>query len=153
MAVEATDGGRRVGVLVHDVALAGDPALLGAANGAAALRLANDRLEVELRAQLEALRQSRARVVQAGDDERRRVERDLHDGAQQRLVGRSASCGWPGALRRRPRRARAVGRALDGPRRGGELRDLARASTRRCSPRPGWCGAEDLADRSRFPPR
>ena len=46
----------------------------------------NARLEVELRARLEALRASRARLVEAGDAERRRLGRDLHDGAQQRLV-------------------------------------------------------------------
>ena len=46
----------------------------------------NERLDAELRARLEELRASRARIVEAGDRERRRVERDLHDGAQQRLV-------------------------------------------------------------------
>ena len=46
----------------------------------------NARLEVELRARLEALRASRARIVETGDAERRRLTRDLHDGAQQRLV-------------------------------------------------------------------
>ena len=54
--------------------------------GAAALALENERLEVELRARLEALRASRARIVEVGDAERRRLGRDLHDGAQQRLV-------------------------------------------------------------------
>jgi signal transduction histidine kinase len=49
--------------------------------------LENERLQAELRAQLAELRDSRARIVQAGDQERRRLERDLHDGAQQRLVG------------------------------------------------------------------
>jgi signal transduction histidine kinase len=47
----------------------------------------NVRLDAELQARLDDLRESRARIVQAGDDARRRLERDLHDGAQQRLVG------------------------------------------------------------------
>ena len=86
VATELLHRGRRVGVLVHAAALAEDPALLTAAAGAAALAVENDRLEVELRARLEALRESRARIVEAGDRERRRLGRDLHDGAQQRLV-------------------------------------------------------------------
>jgi signal transduction histidine kinase len=54
--------------------------------GAAGLALENERLEVELRARLQALRASRARIVAVGDAERRRLGRDLHDGAQQRLI-------------------------------------------------------------------
>jgi signal transduction histidine kinase len=53
---------------------------------AAALALENERLNAELRARLEDLRASRARVVHAADEARRRLERNLHDGAQQRLV-------------------------------------------------------------------
>jgi signal transduction histidine kinase len=78
--------GGRVAVLVHDAALAEDPALLEAVSGAAGLALENERLLAELRAQLEEIRESRARIVDAGDAERRRLERNLHDGAQQRLV-------------------------------------------------------------------
>jgi signal transduction histidine kinase len=78
--------GRRIGALVHDQALSEDAKLMAAAGGAAALALENDRLEVELRARLEALRRSRQRIVETGDAERRRLTRDLHDGAQQRLV-------------------------------------------------------------------
>ena len=74
------------GALIHDRRLCETPELLRDATGAAALALENGRLEVELRAQLEALRASRARIVEAGDAERRRLTRDLHDGAQQRLV-------------------------------------------------------------------
>jgi signal transduction histidine kinase len=78
--------GRCVGALIHDPALCGEPELLREATAAAALAIENARLEVELRAKLEALRASRARLVEAGDAERRRLGRDLHDGAQQRLV-------------------------------------------------------------------
>ena len=71
---------------MHAAALCETPELLRDAAAAAALALENARLEVELRARLEALRASRARLVEAGDAERRRLGRDLHDGAQQRLV-------------------------------------------------------------------
>ncbi len=53
---------------------------------AARLALENVRLQLQLRAQLDEVRQSRARLVEAADDGRRRLERDLHDGAQQQLV-------------------------------------------------------------------
>ncbi len=79
-------GGRRVAVLVHDPALKDDHHVLLAVASAAALELDNQRLAAEVRAQLAEVKASRARIVAAGDDQRRRVERDLHDGAQQRLV-------------------------------------------------------------------
>ena len=83
---EVGRGARRVGALVHAPELGDEPELLREAAGTAALAIENGRLEVELRARLEALRASRARIVEAGDAERRRLTRDLHDGAQQRLV-------------------------------------------------------------------
>jgi signal transduction histidine kinase len=76
-----------VAALVHDPVLQERGGLLEAAGAAARLALENERLQAELRAQLAELRASRARIVQAGDDERRRLERNLHDGAQQRLLG------------------------------------------------------------------
>jgi signal transduction histidine kinase len=76
-----------VAALVHDPVLLERRGLLEAAGAAARLALENERLQAELRAQLAELRASRARIVQAGDDERRRLERNLHDGAQQRLLG------------------------------------------------------------------
>src|SRR3954454_2601734 len=79
-------GGRPVAVLGHRAALLDDPGLLEEVGTTARLALDHERLEAELRAQLEALRASRARAVDTGDAERRRLERDLHDGAQQRLV-------------------------------------------------------------------
>lgn len=78
--------GRRVAALVYDAGLNEDPALLDAVSSAAGLALENERLLAELRAQLEEIRHSRARIVDAADSERRRLERNLHDGAQQRLV-------------------------------------------------------------------
>jgi signal transduction histidine kinase len=78
--------GRRIAAIAHDPALHEEPELVQTAGAAAALALENQRLAAELRARIEDLRASRARVVQAGDAERRRLERDLHDGAQSRLV-------------------------------------------------------------------
>jgi signal transduction histidine kinase len=79
-------GEEPIAALIHDPALEEVPVVLGAAGAAAGLALENARLEAELRAQLAAVRESRARIVTAGDTERRRIEQDLHDGAQQRLV-------------------------------------------------------------------
>jgi signal transduction histidine kinase len=76
-----------VAALVHDPALLERRALLDAAGAAARLALENERLHAQLRAQVAELRASRARIVQAADAERRRLERDLHDGAQQHLLG------------------------------------------------------------------
>jgi signal transduction histidine kinase len=79
--------GERLAVLIHDRDLLDQPRLLESVGSAARLALENERLQAELRAQLAELRDSRARIVKAGDEERRRLERDLHDGAQQRLLG------------------------------------------------------------------
>ncbi len=78
--------GRRIAAIVHDPALSDERDLVRAAGGAAALALENQRLSAELRARIQDLRASRTRVVSAGDTARRRFERDLHDGAQSRLV-------------------------------------------------------------------
>jgi signal transduction histidine kinase len=85
--------GQRIAALVHDPALSENPALLNAVSTAAGLALENERLLAALRAQLEQLRESRARIVEAGDTERRRLERNLHDGAQQRLVALALALG------------------------------------------------------------
>ena len=85
--------GRRVAALEHDPALSGQPELLESVSAAAALALDNERLNAELRARLEDLRASRARIVEAGETERRRIERNLHDGAQQRLVSIAMALG------------------------------------------------------------
>jgi signal transduction histidine kinase len=83
--------GRTVAVLAHRQGLFDDEQLLEEVAAAARLALENERLQAEVRARLEELRSSRARIVEAGDAERKRLERDLHDGAQQRLVGLSLS--------------------------------------------------------------
>ena len=76
----------RVAAIVHDAELDASPELVTAAASAAALAIDNERLKAELRARVEELRVSRLRIVEAADDARRRIERDLHDGAQQQLV-------------------------------------------------------------------
>jgi len=78
--------GARVAAIVHDAELDATPELVHAAASAAVLALDNERLKADLRARLEELRISRRRIVEAGDDARRRIERNLHDGAQQQLV-------------------------------------------------------------------
>ncbi len=79
--------GRSVAAILHD------PLLLDRRDGhvdaigaAASLALETERLDAELRCKLEELRESRERMLRIGLEERRRLERDLHDGAQQRLV-------------------------------------------------------------------
>jgi signal transduction histidine kinase len=81
--------GRPVALLLHRADLLDNAELIEEVASAARLGLENERLQAEARAQLEDLRASRARIVEAGDAERRRLERDLHDGAQQRLVALS----------------------------------------------------------------
>jgi len=78
-----------VAVLVHRPGLLDDAGLVEEVTAAARLALENERLQAEVRAQLEDLRASQARIIATGDAERRRLERDLHDGAQQRLVALS----------------------------------------------------------------
>jgi signal transduction histidine kinase len=80
-------GGKPVAALLHDPALLEDRARLEAAIEAASMAIDNERLKAQLGAQLNEVRASRARLVDARDRELRRVERNLHDGAQQRLVG------------------------------------------------------------------
>jgi signal transduction histidine kinase len=78
--------GRDVLAVVHRPGLLDDPTLLSGLVTTASLALEHDRLHAVRRARLEQLRASRARIVAEADDQRRRLERDLHDGAQQRLV-------------------------------------------------------------------
>jgi signal transduction histidine kinase len=84
-------GGQPMALLAHRPGLLDDPGLVEQIAATARLALDNERLQAEVRAQLEDLRASRARIVERGDAERRRLERDLHDGAQQRLVSLALS--------------------------------------------------------------
>jgi signal transduction histidine kinase len=78
--------GESIAAIVHDRALREDPGLLAATVALLRLALDNERLAAEVREQLADVRASRARLVEASEAERRRIERDLHDGAQQRLI-------------------------------------------------------------------
>ncbi len=120
--------GRRVAALVHDASLREDPELVDAVCAAAGLALENERLQAELRARLEELRASRARIVEATDAERKRIERNLHDATQQRLVSVSMALGL--AESKLTSDPEAAGRILVEAREGlgtalGELRELS----------------------------
>jgi signal transduction histidine kinase len=85
--------GEPIAVLLHDPVLEHNTELVRSVCAAASLALENERLQAELRARLVELQASRARLVEATDAERRRIERDLHDGTQQRLVSIAMSLG------------------------------------------------------------
>jgi signal transduction histidine kinase len=120
--------GEPVAALVYDATLGEDPELVEAVSAAAGIALENGRLEAELHARLQELQGSRSRVVEAQQNERRRLERNLHDGAQQRLVALALELGMLAeqssndpATQDRLRHARSeVVESLD------ELRDIAR---------------------------
>ena len=104
--------------------------MLEAVSAAAGIALENGRLQVELKAKLEELEGSRERVIEAGQQERKRLERNLHDGAQQRLIALSLELEMhaaklgddPEAQRRsRPRAGRSPSRS------------------RSCAPSPAAC--------------
>jgi signal transduction histidine kinase len=86
-------GGQPIAALIHDPALQDNTDLIDSVCAAAAMTLENERLQAELRARLGELQASRARLVDATEAERRRIERDLHDGTQQRLVSLAMSLG------------------------------------------------------------
>jgi len=86
-----TDGGMPIAVVIADAALARYRGLFDAAVRTSGLALKNAQLQAQAaRAELDHVRASRARIVEAGLAERRRLERDLHDGAQQHLLGLAA---------------------------------------------------------------
>ncbi len=119
--------GELVAAIVHD-ALNFDREL-DAIGAAAAIALENERLDAELRAKVAELRESRSRMLRIGLEERRRLERDLHDGAQQRLV--SMALNMRLARDRMREDPDAAGRMLDGASAEldaalEELRELAR---------------------------
>jgi signal transduction histidine kinase len=120
--------GAHVAALLHDPSLDDEPELLDAVSAGAAIGLENGRLHAELRARLDELRGSRARIIQASQAERQRLERNLHDGAQQRLIALSleltlleAQLGSaPGARKRLDQARREIATSLE------ELRAVAR---------------------------
>jgi signal transduction histidine kinase len=127
--LEVDRDGAPVAVLLHDPALLDQPDLLDSVAAAAGIALENARLQSDLRARVDELAESRARVVHAERAERQRLERNLHDGAQQRLVALSLDLGRlehdlavadPATRDRLVDARRQVAESL------GELRDLAR---------------------------
>jgi len=121
-----TAGGEEIAALVHDPALLDEPALVESVRATAGLMLENERLAAEVRSQLAEVRASRGRLVSAADSERRRIERDLHDGAQQRLVTLSLALGLE-AARADPAAAKVLSCAQDDVEAAlVELRELAR---------------------------
>ena len=128
-------GGRRVAELVYDASLDEDPELVEAVAAAAAIAIENERLHAESQTRLEEIKASRERIVAAGDAERRRLERNLHDGAQQRLVAialqlRLLQDGW-GTTPRRRRWRRPP--ATSWPSRWPSCASSRAGCTRRCS--------------------
>jgi len=94
---EVRVGGRLVGAIVYDATLIADRELVDDAARVTALAIDHERLTADLLASRESLRISRARVLEAGDAERRRIARDLHDGLQTRLVLLALLVGRSGA--------------------------------------------------------
>jgi signal transduction histidine kinase len=121
--------GSTIAAIVYDAFLVGARDHVRAVGAAAALALENERLDAELRAKLAELRASRERMLRVGLEERRRLERNLHDGAQQRLVALALSLRMArGKLRADPAGAeatlRGAGEELEAALE--ELRELAR---------------------------
>lgn len=79
--------GQPSAILVHDPAVLDDPGLVAAVGTAVRLTIDNEQLERQVGRQLEEVRASRARVAAAADGARQKIERDIHDGTQQRLLG------------------------------------------------------------------
>ncbi len=114
--------------LIHESSLEEERELLDAVGAAGGIALENARLQAELRAQIKELSESRRRVIEAEQKERQRLERNLHDGAQQRLISISLELGQiaaslsddPDASARLDETRQEVARSLE------ELRDIAR---------------------------
>jgi signal transduction histidine kinase len=119
--------GEHVAALLHNPGLKDEPELLDAVTAATGIALENARLHAELKARLDELRGSRARVIEVSQKERQRLERNLHDGAQQRLIALSLELSLledrlhadPHATTRLDRARREIATSLD------ELRDVA----------------------------
>ena len=145
--------GAPVAVLVHDPAVLDDPGLREAVSSAARLAAANARLQAEVRAQVAELQDSRRRILEAGDEERRRLERRLHHGAEQRLQRlaeqlrrRRLSAGTDAARERIDRSEAQLERTL------GELRQLAQGLHPRVLAEAGLLGAlASLAEQAPVP--
>jgi signal transduction histidine kinase len=150
--------GEPIAAILHDPALLDDPGLVASVASAMRLSVENERLQAEVETQLDEVRASRARIVAAGDAERKRVERDLHDGAQQRLVAltlalrlarmRLGDDGDPGVRQSLDDASAEARSAL------AELRELARGIHPQILTEAGLGSAiESISDRSTVPVR
>ena len=153
---EVEHEGRAPVAVIHDPQLAEDPELVQAAGAVALLAKENAELETAWNDSLRQLRESRARIAVIGDTERRELERDLHDGAQQQLTAllmklsltretleRRLGGAGPAPRARVRARGRAGGtapaRARDLPGTAGRKRPRpARSRSSRCGPVGGW---------------
>ena len=137
------DHGSPVAAILHDASLEDERDLIDAVGAAASITLENERLDAELRAKIEELSEQRRRGVVAALEERRRLERNLHDGAQQRLVSMALKLrlarGAPGRPRARGpdagRCGRGAGLGARGAARAGPRHPPGRAE--RSRPRSG----------------
>jgi signal transduction histidine kinase len=123
------DGDCVAAIVYDEVAHSEQGGIVGAVGAAASLALENERLEAELRSKVEELRASRQRMLSIGLEERRRLERDLHDGAQQRLVSMALNMRIARTrLREDPGRAESLldGASVELEAALDELRELAR---------------------------
>ena len=147
--------GGPIAVLIHDASLDANPALVRSVGAATRLALENARLTAEVRAQLVEVRASRSRIVAASDAERARIERNLHDGAQQRLVAVTLHLRSLAERTSDPTQAAAIASTADELDEAlAELRDLARGIHPTAVAQGGLAGAvEGLADRSPVPVR
>ena len=144
--------GRPLAVLVHDPAVLDDPGLLEAVAAAARLAAANAELQAEVRAQVNAVAASRLRLLRARDDERRRLETRLHEGAERRLraIGLVLERARQRATGDAAARLEAVEERLD--RTLADLRELAAGLHPRELAERGLAGAlGELADRCPVP--
>jgi signal transduction histidine kinase len=152
-AVEVDLAGRRVGVIVYDASLIADPHDVRLAGRVVALAVDRERLTAELRASTEALTDSRARIVEAADRERRRLGRNLHDGLQVRLVLLAMEAQLLAKSTEAPstrEAATALRVGIDAA--AGELRDLVHAVMPAPLVERGLSAAtEDLVDRVPLP--
>ena len=148
--------GRPIGALIHDAALGEDQDHLDAVCAAAGLALENQRLHAEVLSRLDEVRASRTRIVEAGDTARKRVERNIHDGAQQRLVAIFIALGMARSklAQRCPDQADALlaQASQDAATAITELRELSQGLNPSILAEVGLMGAlESLAERSFLP--
>ena len=153
-ASEISLDGRRIGAIIYDATLIEDPMLVHAAGQVVAIAVDRERLIAELLASQEELRESRTRLVNAADAERRRIAQNLHDGLQTKLVLLALEAqqlaGKPGAGREVAGAAAALRGRIDAA--AAELRELVHAVMPAPLIERGLAAAaEDLADRMPLP--